>query len=94
MVILKYFSACAYLPNNRTPIGGVIPIAAIFGYGSVTVFTLPVGYRPAYTKTFPNVMPNSSISILTTGEVVLQNTGTGSIPASIYLDSVSFYAGE
>lgn len=54
------------------------------------VFTLPVGYRPTYSKRFPIIIDSVTIGVVSvapSGAVVVES---GALGVAVYLDTISF----
>ena len=66
------------------------------GGGSTTIFTLPVGYRPAATEEFSAVLDTAGsalILVTATGDVNLLFINSPSAPHTLSLSQISFRAG-
>lgn len=74
-------------PDGKVRIQGIIKTGAT----GTTAFTLPVGYRPTSTQTFPIISAASTgyVSIDSTGIVVPVTVG-GNVSTYAYLDGIEF----
>lgn len=66
------------MPDGTVSLSGAVKTTAAINQPS-TIFTLPVGYRPAASEIFPAgvVLVGSTITVQPDGQVVLSNVGNG-----------------
>jgi hypothetical protein len=78
--------------------GGIVHLRGVVDLGgsSLTIFTLPAGYRPAATEAFSAVLDTAGIALIlvtATGDVDLEFINSPSTPHNLSLSQISFRAG-